>query len=64
MDCNAFSVQEYWNHLEQKIIKVVDNLIPLEPFKNNATVKSLKNQFIKHKLNLKKTTKKAEIKQG
>ena len=37
------------------IIKVVDNLILSEPFKNNATVKSLKTpQFIKHKLNLRK----------
>ena len=54
-DCDATDVQSYWNQLEQKIIKIVDVLVPLELFSHNSTVKSkCTPPFIKCKLNTRK----------
>ena len=54
-DTPASDPQSIWNHFEQKLLTVVDTLVPYVPFTNNASVKSLKpNSTIKSKLNLRK----------
>ena len=49
----ATDVQGVWNDFENKLIMVVDDLIPLSDFKNNIQVK-LPSQLIKKKLSLRK----------
>ena len=45
------TVQEYWNTFENKLIQVVDQLIPIRDFVNNS-VKLDVPRFIKSKINL------------
>ena len=45
------TVQDYWNVFENKLIGVVDLLIPMSDFVNNA-VKMQVPKFIKKKVNL------------
>ena len=54
-ECNIFSVQDFWNHFEHKLINIADKLAPLETFTNKSTVKSqVPPSHIKSKLNLRK----------
>ena len=53
----ATDVQGVWNDFENKLIMVVDDLIPLSDFKNNIQVK-LPSQLIKKKLSLRKRLRK------
>ena len=54
-NCNANSVQEFWNNFENKLVTIADRLVPLETFTNNATVKSqIPPPFIKNKINVRK----------
>ena len=50
---NATDVQGAWDDFENKLIAVVDNLVPLSEFKNNLQVK-LPSNVIKRKINLRK----------
>ena len=50
---NLMEVQSLWNDFETKLIRVVDNLVPLTEFKNNIVMK-VPNYHIKHKLNIRK----------
>ena len=50
---NATDVQGAWDDFENKLIAVVDNLVPLSEFKNNSQVK-LPSNVIKRKINLRK----------
>ena len=50
---NATDAQGAWDDFENKLIAVVDDLVPLSGFKNNLQVKLLSN-IIKRKINLRK----------
>ena len=51
--CDAISVQSLWNIFENKLINVIDNLVPIVNFNKNVTVKSEKpTPIIKNKINL------------
>jgi hypothetical protein len=49
------SVQSMWNTFENQLIQIVDKIVPIVPFKQNATVTSQKpTSLIKNKMNLRK----------
>ena len=50
---NATDAQGAWDDFENKLIAVVDDLVPLCGFKNNLQVK-LPSNIIKRKINLRK----------
>ena len=43
-------VQEYWNVLENKLINIVDEIVPLKTFEGHV-VKEITPKFIKNKIN-------------
>ena len=50
---NLMEVQSVWNDFETKLIRVVDNLVPLTDFENNIVMK-VPDYHIKRKLNIRK----------
>ena len=52
--CNADSVQGCWNDFENKLLGVVDCLIPLTCFSDKITSKQTLPSFMKNKYNLRK----------
>ena len=51
---DADSVQEYWNILENKIINIVDAIVPIVEFQNNSVKNSPTPIHIKTKMNTRK----------
>ena len=53
--CRSHLVQDFWNHFENKLVRLIDEILLIVPFNNNATIKSLKTPtHTKHKINLRK----------
>ena len=58
-DCDINSVQELWNYFENKLVTIVDEIVPYVPFTNNyvtasSTPKYLNAKVIKRRLLLKR----------
>ena len=52
--CNADSVQTCWNDFENKLLKVVDELVPITQFSDKISIKKTLPDVIKNKLNRRK----------
>ena len=52
--CDYDDVQSYWNNFENKLLAVIDNLVPLTSFSNHITTKQTLPASIKSKINLRK----------
>jgi hypothetical protein len=52
--CSADSVQTCWNDFENKLLKVVDELVPIAEFSDKIAIKKTLPAVIKNKLNRRK----------
>ena len=53
-DYNITNVQQFWNHLENKIICVVDSVAPLTEFTNNLITATCPQNLVKPLINKKR----------
>ena len=54
-DLESDDPQSVWNEFEQKLLTVIDKILPYTPFTNNVSVRSLKpTTHLKSKINLRK----------
>ncbi len=52
--CDSAEIQSCWNNFENKILEVIDNLVPLTSFSNYITTKQTFPKSIKSQMNLRK----------